>query len=124
MDVSGSEYQQPSLPSGTRKRQRSAGYGSLRARKKRKPVLDDLRKVLLAVCERQIVKHKFGSVSRKLRRSRYRSRPYVFPRLRSPLRELVKIEEDLPTFWERLGRMVAEIVVKGGKERKLNHFVY
>ncbi|KGO58800.1 hypothetical protein PEX1_100760 [Penicillium expansum] len=125
MDVSGSEYQQPSLPSGTRKRKRSAGYESLRARKKRKPVLDDLRKVLvtyhglqqmqrelheqLAVCERQIVKHKFGSVSRKLRRSRYRSRPYVFPRLRSPLRELVKIEEDLPTFWERLGEWLRRL---------------
>lgn len=88
-------------------------------------MLDDLRKVLvtyhglqqmqrelneqLAVCERQIVKHKFGSVSRKLRRSRYRSRPYVFPRLSSPLRELVKIEEDLPTFWERLGEWLRRL---------------
>lgn len=59
----------------------------------------------LAICERQIVKHKLGSVSGKSRRRRCRGRPYVFPRVQSPLRELVKVEEDpgLPTFWERVG---------------------
>ncbi|KGO74484.1 hypothetical protein PITC_099850 [Penicillium italicum] len=119
MDASGSEYEQPSLPSSMRKRKRSADHDSSRARMKRKPALSDLRKLLvtyhglqqmqrelneqLAICERQIVKHKFGSVSRKPRRGRYRSRPYVFPRVQSPLRELVKVEEDLPTLWERVG---------------------
>lgn len=93
----------------------------MKARKKRKPALDDLRKLLvtyhglqqmqreldeqLALCEHQIVKHKFGSVSGKPRRRRGRGcgRPYVFPRVRSPLREVVTIEEDLPTFWGRVG---------------------
>ncbi|KAJ5401134.1 hypothetical protein N7465_011623 [Penicillium sp. CMV-2018d] len=102
MDASESEYEQPSL-----------------ARKKRKPALNDLHKLLvtyhglqqmqrelseqLALCEHQIAKHKFGSVPGKPRRRRGRGRPYVFPRVRSPLRELVRVEEDLPTFWERVG---------------------
>ncbi|CAI7668584.1 unnamed protein product [Penicillium viridicatum] len=102
MDASESEYERPSL-----------------ARKKRKPALDDLHKLLvtyhglqqmqrelneqLALCEHQIAKYKFGSVPGKSRRRRGRGRPYVFPRVRSPLRELVRVEEDLPTFWERVG---------------------
>ncbi|KAJ6125610.1 hypothetical protein N7471_012927 [Penicillium samsonianum] len=119
MDASGSEYEQPSLPSSMRKRKRSAEDDSSRARKKRKPALDDLRKLLvtyhglqqmqrelteqLALCERQIAKHKFGSVWGKSRRRGCRGRPYIFPRVQSPLRELVKMEEDLPTFWGRVG---------------------
>lgn len=93
----------------------------IKARKKRKPALDDLRKLLvtyhglqqmqrelneqLALCEHQIAKHKFGSVSGKPRRRRGRSsgRPYAFPRVRSPLREVVRVEEDLPTFLGRVG---------------------
>lgn len=57
----------------------------------------------LALCERQIAKHKSGSVWGKSRRRRCRRRPYIFPRVQSPLRELVKMEEDLPTFWGRVG---------------------
>ncbi|KAJ5466177.1 hypothetical protein N7530_009964 [Penicillium desertorum] len=121
MDANGSEYEQPSLPSSMRKRKRSSEHDSSRARKKRKPALNDLHKLLvtyrglqqmqrelseqLAICERQIAKHKFGSVSGKSCRRRCRGRPYVFPRVQSPLRELVKVEEDPgpPTFWERVG---------------------
>ncbi|KAF4768348.1 hypothetical protein N7455_000037 [Penicillium solitum] len=103
--------------SSMRKRKRSTEHESSRARKKRKPALDDLRKLLvtyhglqqmqrelneqLALCEHQIAKHKFGSVSGKPRRRR--GRPYAFPRVRSPLREVVRVEEDLPTFLRRVG---------------------
>ncbi|KAJ5618167.1 hypothetical protein N7537_003281 [Penicillium hordei] len=120
MDASGSEYEQPPLPSSVRKRKRSIEHGSSQARKKRKPALDDLRKLLvtyrglqqmqrelneqLALCEHQIAKHKFGSFSGKSRRHPGRSHPYVFQRVRSPLRELVRVEEDLPTFWGRVGQ--------------------
>ncbi|CAI7616452.1 unnamed protein product [Penicillium crustosum] len=115
MDASGRQ------PSGMRKRKRSVEHESLRARKKRKPALDDLRKMLvtyhglqqmqrelngqLALCKHQIAKHKFGSVSGKprCRRGRSRGRPCVFLRVRSPLHEVVRVEEDLPTFWERVG---------------------
>ncbi|KAJ5187899.1 hypothetical protein N7449_010893 [Penicillium cf. viridicatum] len=102
-----------------RKRKRSTEHASSRARKKRKPALNDLRKLLvtyhglqqmqrelneqLALCEHQIAKHKFGSVSGKPRRRRGRGRPYVFPRIRSPLCELVSVEENLPTVWGRVG---------------------
>ncbi|OQD87428.1 hypothetical protein PENSOL_c077G09245 [Penicillium solitum] len=121
MDASESEYEQPSLLSSMRKRKRSTEHESSRARKKRKPALDDLRKLLvtyhglqqmqrelnkqLALCEHQIAKHKFGSVSGKPRRRRGRSRgrPYAFPRVRSPLREVVRVEEDLPKFLGRVG---------------------
>ncbi|KAJ9484877.1 hypothetical protein VN97_g8476 [Penicillium thymicola] len=124
MDASASEYEQPSLPSNMRKRKRSTGRETSRARKKRKPALGDLRKLLvtyhglqqmqrelneqLAVCERQIAKYKFGSAQGSPRRRR-RRRPYVFPYVRSPLCELVmveeepKVEEELPTFWGRVG---------------------
>ncbi|CDM26286.1 hypothetical protein DTO013E5_7795 [Penicillium roqueforti] len=117
MDTSGSEYEQPLLPSSIRKRKRSAEHDSSRARKKRKPALDDLHKLLvtyhglqqmqrelneqLAVCNRQIAKHKFGSASGKSRRRRGRGRPY--PRVKSPLRGVLRVEEDMPTFWGRVG---------------------
>ncbi|CAI7660590.1 unnamed protein product [Penicillium glandicola] len=120
MDDTENEYEQPSLPSIVRKRKRSAEHESSRARKKRKPALNDLHKLLvtyrglqqmqrevtekLAVCERQIAKHKFGSVSGKSRHRRGRGhpRPSVFPHVCSPLREVVTVE-DLPSFWERAG---------------------
>lgn len=89
----------------------------IQARKKRKPALDDLHKLLvtyhglqqmqrelneqLAVCNRQIAKHKFGSASGKSRRRRGRGRPY--PRVKSPLRGVLRVEEDMPTFWGRVG---------------------
>ncbi|KAJ5274791.1 hypothetical protein N7497_005397 [Penicillium chrysogenum] len=121
MDTSGSEYEQPSLPSSMRKRKRSTEHNSSRARKKRKPALNDLHKLLvtyrglqqmqrelseqLAICERQIAKHKLGSASGKSRRRGRRGRPYVFRRVQSPLREVAKVGEDPtpPTFWERVG---------------------
>ncbi|KXG53418.1 uncharacterized protein PGRI_004680 [Penicillium griseofulvum] len=112
MDASDSEYESPSLSSGMRKRKRAADADSSRARKKQKPALGDLRKLLvtyrslqqmqrevneqLAVCRQQIAKHKFGSVPR-MSRQRARRRQAQFRRLRSPLREVVQVEEDPPT---------------------------
>lgn len=112
---------------------------TMKARKKRKPALDDLRKLLvtyhglqqmqrelneqLALCEHQIAKHKFGSVSGKPRRRRGRScgRPYVFPRVRSPLREVVRVEEDLPTFWGRVGEWLWRWWWRWGEIWKMDH---
>jgi hypothetical protein len=104
-----------------------------KARKKQKPALGDLRKLLvtyrslqqmqrevneqLAVCRQQIAKHKFGSVPR-MSRQRARRRQAQFRRLRSPLREVVKVEEDPltppppptpstpPTLWVRVREWV------------------
>ncbi|OQE39157.1 hypothetical protein PENCOP_c007G06146 [Penicillium coprophilum] len=122
MDASDSDYEQPSLPSGMRKRKRTAGRDSSEAKKKRKPALDDLGKLLvtyhglqqmrrevdekLAVCEQQIAKHKFGSVSGKSRRRRRRGCQYTFERVCSPLREVVRVEEDPPTCWARVREWV------------------
>ncbi|KAF3028710.1 hypothetical protein E8E15_010988 [Penicillium rubens] len=120
METSGSEYEQPSLPSSMRKRKRSTEQDSSRARKKRKPALNDLHKLLvtyrglqqmqrelseqLVICERQIAKHKLGSASGKSRRRGRRGRPYVFRRVQSPLREVARVEDPAPpTFWERVG---------------------
>ncbi|KAJ5503707.1 hypothetical protein N7463_006581 [Penicillium fimorum] len=47
MDASEGEHEQPSPPSGMRKRKCTAGRDSSQARKKRKPALDDLRKLLV-----------------------------------------------------------------------------
>ncbi|KAJ5374377.1 hypothetical protein N7517_006383 [Penicillium concentricum] len=121
MDTSESEYEQLSLPSGMRKRKRTAGRDSSQARKKRKPALDDLRKLLvtyhglqqmrrevdekIAACEQQIAKHKFGSISGKSRRRR-RGRQSAFRRVGSPLREVVNVGEDPPTFWVLVGEWV------------------
>ncbi|KAJ5440412.1 hypothetical protein N7491_002818 [Penicillium cf. griseofulvum] len=104
MDANDNEYERPSL-----------------ARKKHKPALNDLRKLLvtyrglqqmqrevnekLAECEQQIAKHKFGSVSGMSRR-RARRRQSDFRRLRSPLREVVKVEEDPPALWVRVREWV------------------
>ncbi|OQE00870.1 hypothetical protein PENVUL_c045G04611 [Penicillium vulpinum] len=105
-------------PSSVRKRKRSAEHDSSRARKKCKPALNDLHKLLvtyqglkqmqrelnekLAVCEKQIAKHKFGSASGKTRRRRRRQS--TFRRVQSPLREVFNVEEVPPTFWVSVGQ--------------------
>ncbi|KAJ5473136.1 hypothetical protein N7475_002702 [Penicillium sp. IBT 31633x] len=123
MDANLNEYEQPSLSSGTRKRKRSAKHDSSRARKKRKPALDELQKLLvtyrglqqiqrevnesLAACEHEIAKYKLGSIARKSRR-RDRDHPCTFQYARSPLSEEPKVEEEPPTFWGRMGAWLRE----------------
>ncbi|KAJ5788767.1 hypothetical protein N7457_003757 [Penicillium paradoxum] len=101
MDGNVSEYEQPSL-----------------ARKKSKPALADLQRLLvtyrglqqmqrevnenLAVCRRQIAKYKLGSVPKKSRR-RHQNHLRSFQFVRSPLSQSLEVEEEPPTFWGRVG---------------------